>query len=434
MRRFGLGIAAAVITGLSTPVSAQSLEETYSNLCSDDTMKKNETCAALREAMLKKLTAERGQVTIGDLTTASAKIVPQQGYLPTAADIEAWSFIGRRASLGGLTFHNKELSNGTFALDEWVDATTIRNRIWSLEDGKLLISTIMKLDPLTKMVATQIEYPTEIGGTSLPVPAPWKVDEGVRESSHGIIQESRWRVNGKDHMQRQTVSQNSLMIEGFEIEGGIERPLGEPGIQEARAATLEEAMQEFAVAKAAKLQAEQQARAAAAQQKAARRASNGGLLRSLIGAGVGLMAGAAHGLDSSETLGAVMKGIEVTNPGSPLASALGAQGEQLLAGGNSAMPASPSGAFSAAATYPTQDNLAAGACSGFTESNYRQMAVQGGGDSQLHTMCGQAFEYYAMYKRAIAQGASQADAERTYKAHRQAAQTASGYLSSHGAN
>ena len=84
--------------------------------------------------------------------------------------------------------------------------------------------------------------------------------------------------------------------------------------------------------------------------------------------------------------------------------------------------------------YATRPNLATGACAGFTESNYRQKAVSGGGDQQLYTMCGQAFEYYTMYKRAIAQGYSEADANRTYAAHQQSAQVAQGYLQSHGAD
>jgi hypothetical protein len=85
-------------------------------------------------------------------------------------------------------------------------------------------------------------------------------------------------------------------------------------------------------------------------------------------------------------------------------------------------------------SYPTRPNLALGACAGFTEANYRQRALSGGGDQQLYTMCGQAFEYYVMYKRAIAQGYSEADANRTYAAHQQAANVASGFLQSHGAN
>ena len=36
-------------------------------------------------------------------------------------------------------------------------------------------------------------------------------------------------------------------------------------------------------------------------------------------------------------------------------------------------------------------------------------------------MCGQAFEYYSMYLRAIEHGYSEADANRTYDAHQQAA-------------
>jgi len=43
-------------------------------------------------------------------------------------------------------------------------------------------------------------------------------------------------------------------------------------------------------------------------------------------------------------------------------------------------------------------------------------------------MCGQAFEYYTMYKRAIRQGFSQADAERTYQAHVQAATNAKAFF------
>ena len=39
-----------------------------------------------------------------------------------------------------------------------------------------------------------------------------------------------------------------------------------------------------------------------------------------------------------------------------------------------------------------------------------------------------------MYKRAIAQGYSEADANRTYAAHQQSAQVAQGYLQSHGAD
>ncbi len=69
-------------------------------------------------------------------------------------------------------------------------------------------------------------------------------------------------------------------------------------------------------------------------------------------------------------------------------------------------------------TYPTRPNLAEGPqCPGFTISNYRTHAFEGGRDQQLFALCGQAFEYYKWYLNAIDQGYSEADANRTYNAH-----------------
>lgn len=77
----------------------------------------------------------------------------------------------------------------------------------------------------------------------------------------------------------------------------------------------------------------------------------------------------------------------------------------------------------AAAPKPAGDhrNLASDMCEGFTEANYREKALAAGLDQQLRAMCGQAFEYYTMYKRALEQGYSAADAERTYQAHEKSA-------------
>ena len=61
------------------------------------------------------------------------------------------------------------------------------------------------------------------------------------------------------------------------------------------------------------------------------------------------------------------------------------------------------------------------ACSMMNEGNYREAALAEGPDQQLRALCGAAFEYYTMYKRAIEQGYSEADANRTYDAHQQAA-------------
>lgn len=74
----------------------------------------------------------------------------------------------------------------------------------------------------------------------------------------------------------------------------------------------------------------------------------------------------------------------------------------------------------AAAPAIAEPNLAASTCADFgvTEDNYRQASLAPGNDVQVRTMCGQALEYYSMYKRALAQG--HPEAWRTYDAHRQA--------------
>jgi hypothetical protein len=82
--------------------------------------------------------------------------------------------------------------------------------------------------------------------------------------------------------------------------------------------------------------------------------------------------------------------------------------------------------------YPTRPSLAAkGACSGFSD-NYRKEVVAPGVDAQLGAMCGQALEYYSMYQRAIAQGYSEADANRTYEAHEKAMLVANSFYADAG--
>ena len=60
-----------------------------------------------------------------------------------------------------------------------------------------------------------------------------------------------------------------------------------------------------------------------------------------------------------------------------------------------------------------------------TEDNYRQASLAPGNDLQMRTLCGQALEYYSMYKRAVAQG--HPEAWRTYDAHRQASVQLTGF-------
>lgn len=67
-----------------------------------------------------------------------------------------------------------------------------------------------------------------------------------------------------------------------------------------------------------------------------------------------------------------------------------------------------------------ESNLAAATCSrlGFDEGNYREQSFVGG-DEQLRALCGQAYEYYTMYKRALDQ--RHPEAWKTYDAHKQSA-------------
>jgi hypothetical protein len=164
----------------------------------------------------------------------------------------------------------------------------------------------------------------------------------------------------------------------------------------------------------------QQAQAQRAQQAAQAEEddSGGGLLGALtMGAGAALGGG-----DASQVLGAAAQGASMADPGSGAANILGAAAgttgapQMDVAGALMGNAAAGASSMAGGGSYPTKPNLAVGYCPGFTEGNYRQVAL-GGDDQQRNTLCGGAFEYYTMYKRAIAQGYSEADANRTYAAH-----------------
>lgn len=165
--------------------------------------------------------------------------------------------------------------------------------------------------------------------------------------------------------------------------------------------------------------------------------SGSGVLGSLAGAVGGAAAGAAFGGDTKAVLGGAAKGAAMFSSNAGAAAALDVSGDSLI-GGNTAN--APGGAAavggSGGASYPTRPNALGGssACSMMNESNYRQVGVEGGNDTQLKTMCAQAYEYYTMYKRAIAQGYSEADANRTYDAHQKAAQNAMSFYANNRAN
>lgn len=168
--------------------------------------------------------------------------------------------------------------------------------------------------------------------------------------------------------------------------------------------------------------AERRAEAAAPKKK-----GGGGFLGALGGAMIGAMAGG----DTSQILGAAAKGAAMIDPSSASAGALNTIGDTMISGGVSnplesalgnAVAGGSSGATgTASANGHPYDNLAEGSCGSLmTLQNYRTNALSGGNDVQLKTLCGQAYEYYAMYKRAITQGYGHDDLMRTYNAHKDA--------------
>lgn len=167
---------------------------------------------------------------------------------------------------------------------------------------------------------------------------------------------------------------------------------------------------------------------AAAQAAAAtQRSSNDGLIRGLIGAAVGGYAASVAGTNASDSVGFIMKGMAATTGNTALEttanSMLGTN-----AGGTSSATAMAGSASGAGKGVRHDGNLAENACASlkFTSDNYREMAMIPDGDVQLRTMCGQAYEYYFMYKRAFDQG-GEAYAEPTWQAHVTAAANAANF-------
>ena len=473
-----LGYAAAVATlGLSSVASAQSLEETYANLCSDEASKQTEACAALRKAMLEKLTAEAGQQLPGSALSPqrseslAGQISPEEASSASipdslAVDFDASSLNPRWGTLARLV-------DTQWAGEDVGDKSDpqmpriYRNYVSFsyLNGGEAL--EIQETIELTKAVPGRIIvlrltsepgiYSGEIRQSK--TGGHWKTT--FRTQPNGDVVSDWYKVIDAGHGLREMHARigYKLMPDGTLAHIGShgwdkDRPaLANPNdpkqskfrLRYYSEADLQRLIEEQLATwtdyielerQTAEMQRQTEAFQAQMQrERAARKASSGGILGALVGAAVGVYAGTAAGLDTGQVVGAIMKGASVTGSG-PLANALGSTGDQLLTGGSasSALTGGFGNASTAGASYPTKPNLAASACSGFTEGNYRSRALEGGGDSQLNTMCGQAFEYYTMYKRAIAQGYSEADANRTYAAHEQSAQVASGYLSSHGAN
>lgn len=175
------------------------------------------------------------------------------------------------------------------------------------------------------------------------------------------------------------------------------------------------------------------AAAALGQQRQAEVKAQQGRGAALLGAAVGAAAGAYVGADAATTTQMMAAGAAAVDPTSAISRGLstassgtsGAGASGGVAGGAAGGQGGGPGAVQPG-SYPTRPMVAglAAACPGFTEDNYRTHAQNGGSDQQLFALCGQAYEYYWMYKNAIRKGFAEHDANRTYDAHAKSAAVA----------
>lgn len=420
--------AAAIVLLLSPTVYAESLEETYANLCAGDV--RNETCDALRKALVEKLSA----VSAPEKTSTSADEARRDAL------IAKWGFQGRDAmsrkqlALTQSMMPDKKFSNYSFGVMlyeyEWLSDTQLKKTTSLLETtsyswgygatgeaspvpAEFLFQWVetMTLDEAEAKINVEQRY---VSGSLTGAEQKYQLDVAPasafgqpfhQETKMGddlIFAEGNYQGDNREVI-------SGKIVNGVKVPSSYVRVLGVDTMTPAQISAL--------------ITSEKQKFVATISQHHQKQRSSDGWLRALIGAGVGLAASQAYGLDSTQTLGAVMKGVEASSNGNVAGAVAGGLSNELL--GSS--PAGGAAGGSKAAPYPTKPNLALSACTGFTEGNYRTKALEGGGDSQLNTMCGQAFEYYTMYKRAIAQGYSESDANRTYAAHEDSARVASGY-------
>jgi hypothetical protein len=446
------------IVGLSN-AHAQSIEESYANLCSDKTVAKSETCVALRQALIAKLQGQeagssptRSALKTGALPGSDSSSMPSAAApaaTPAEPAVNAETLAlwhkrwGHYADMVGKTWEQGGAAAGYLTTYRWktpgeeLESTTVS------PDQKTTVTLVLRWDEARQCVVSNFS-----GFESYLVAKP---DGSVESAGKPGSPTARYR--GVSRMR----ADGALESESYELKDGewklilrglsaIHRPGVAPPTLEGPPTELEQQLADNQrktaelqkqLPSGSELDAMQARNQAYEEQRAAAKSKRGKVFGTLLVAGVGATAASKFGGNTEQIVGGALKGAQIANADNSVGAALGSTADTMLTSG-----ATPSGGTTNAngpgavspGSYPTQPNLATGSCAGFTEANYRERAVSGGGDQQLYAMCGQAFEYYTMYKRAIAQGYSQADAERTYSAHRDSAAVASSYLSSHGAN
>lgn len=418
------GIVTAVLWPAAAP--AQSLEKTYADLCADSAKAKGETCAALAQALIVKLQSQKAAGSAESAPASKAAAAPSAAT-DEAEQRAAWrkrwglfaDMVGKEwfASPRPDMSHdvNMMLIEGGIAYRWKVPGESFE--IVTLQaDGSASLTQNVRWDESSQTMMTPdgSKYVVEPDGSILGLehtgPIGTLRSRTVRQPD-GVIQ----TVNEKKEGGAWVVWNSGRLIERTPERVAQERQ------------RLLAAEQQRLIAEQQRKQEELRQQQEAQQRKQQR----GQVLGSLLIAGVGAATANAYGGTSEQVLGGAMKGLQIANADHPAAGALGDISQTLLTqgGGSSSAGTSAIGGATAAGSYSALDPVDMGAaCAGFTESNYRERALQApGDDAHLYAACGQAFELYHMYRNAIRQGYGEADAMRTYEAHRGAAANAVHY-------
>lgn len=411
---------------------ADGLEQTYARLCSNG--QQNETCTALRQALLTKLSGAgaEAKVTTSENSAPSAQAALPGQQLAGAAGQPSAATQAANAPYWGHFLDYLNEARFELLREAWHDRdypSRIITYSWDVP-GQVMGVTLTSADGSTKKQTLRWDEQRRALVQSLSDGTEYflvpqadgsflnqiqenvriihrKFNDGTIEQRTEVKGETGWELAWIYHhvvFSPETIGfyrqSHALNVEMAKDRSQIPRKYFDPEFQR----QLQES-------------------------ENARRKQHGGFFRAVIGAGIGLATANAGGMDAAQTIGAAAKGVALMNPESPVAQVIGASGDAVLqSSGLGTAPAGTAsgGSGSARASYPTRPNVLGGqaACSMMNESNYRQVGVSGGNDVQLKTMCAQAFEYYTMYKRAIAQGYAEADANRTYSAHEQSARVA----------
>lgn len=396
---------------------ADGLEQTYARLCSNG--QQNETCTALRAALMAKLSGQSQSAA----PAAAPIVLPGAPSLKPAAPTGVWGFysslVGSKVLVTGKVVRMDALRStegtSTRAVGEyeWLESNRVLATRSRMIGGTIPIDAHFTYDSARGSIE-QRDLAASAGTL-------WKIEADgsllIASAGEGWRSEFRTTVVDDSTLRMTTLIEGSALTAASRSETimhftRITDAEAQALVPTARETEIALSYEKLVAANAAMRREQEVAAAAAANPKKGR----GGLLRAAIGAGLGVAAGNASGMDATQTLGAAAKGVALMTPDSKVGQVIGASGDAVLQG--SGLGTAPTAGGTGSAGFTKKPNLAVGNwCPGFTMQNYRTEALTKDANVQLRTMCGQAFEYYNMYENAIRQGYSEADANRTYAAH-----------------